>query len=73
MWQRCASVVLTLVVMALLCCSCTVSPGVQTMAQRIPHGRYVQILNAEHDLHLDQPEDWRQVAEAFLRELEGHE
>ncbi len=43
----------------------------QEMAGRIPHGRYVPIAQAGHDLHLDQPERWRQVAEAFLRELSG--
>jgi pimeloyl-ACP methyl ester carboxylesterase len=39
------------------------------MANRIPQGRYEQIAQAGHDLHLDQPERWRQVAEAFLRAL----
>lgn len=36
------------------------------MAECIPHGRYVQIPNAGHDLHLEQPEAWHQVAEPFL-------
>lgn len=41
----------------------------QEMARRIPNGSYVQVAQAGHDLHLDQPERWRQIVEAFLREL----
>ncbi|GHO56950.1 alpha/beta fold hydrolase [Ktedonobacter robiniae] len=40
------------------------------MAQQLPHARYVQIANADHDLHLSQPQVWRQEAEAFLRNLD---
>ncbi len=43
----------------------------QEMARRIPHARYAQIVQAGHDLHLDHPERWRQLAEEFLRELSG--
>ncbi len=39
------------------------------MARRIHHGRYVQIAQAGHNLHLDQPDAWRQAATAFLQEL----
>jgi pimeloyl-ACP methyl ester carboxylesterase len=42
----------------------------QKMACRIPHGRYITIPDAGHDLHLEQPDTWRQVAEEFLRALE---
>jgi pimeloyl-ACP methyl ester carboxylesterase len=38
----------------------------QEMARRIPQGKYVQIPNAGHELHLEQPESWRQEAESFL-------
>jgi pimeloyl-ACP methyl ester carboxylesterase len=41
------------------------------MAGRIPHGRYVQISQAGHDLHLDRPDLWRQAVEAFLDEVVG--
>jgi len=36
------------------------------MARRIPYGSHAQILEAGHDLHLERPEAWRQVAEDFL-------
>lgn len=39
------------------------------MVRRIPHGRYVSIPDAGHDLHLEQPTAWRQAAEEFLREI----
>ncbi len=42
----------------------------QEMARRIPRGRYIVIPDAGHDLHLEQPEAWRRVAEEFLSELE---
>lgn len=38
------------------------------MVKQIPDGRYVCIPNAGHDLHLDKPEEWRRVVEAFLEE-----
>lgn len=41
----------------------------QEMARRIPHGHYVQVAQAGHDLHLDCPQLWQQIAEAFLRKL----
>lgn len=41
----------------------------QEMAQHIPHGRYVQATQAGHDLHLDHPQFWQQIAEMFLCEL----
>ena len=39
------------------------------MARRISCARYIEIPNAGHDPHLEQPEAWRQAAEAFLREV----
>lgn len=42
----------------------------RAMAQQHPHVRYVQIAGADHDLHLSQPQAWRQVAEAFLQDLD---
>ncbi|HLI05014.1 MAG TPA: alpha/beta hydrolase [Ktedonobacteraceae bacterium] len=41
----------------------------QEMARSLPDGRYIQIPNAGHDLHLEQPEAWRQAAKPFLRAL----
>src|SRR5579875_2376901 len=41
----------------------------QTMAASIPHGHYVQIANAGHDLHLEQPEMWQQAVENFLKDI----
>ena len=41
----------------------------QEMARQISHGRYVQTAQAGHDLHLDRPQLWQQIAEAFLSEL----
>ena len=43
----------------------------QEMALRIPHGRYAQVAEAGHDLHLDQPERWRRIVEAFLLDVAG--
>ncbi len=43
----------------------------QEMASRIPHGRYVQVPQAGHDLHLDRPDLWKQITEAFLAEVIG--
>jgi pimeloyl-ACP methyl ester carboxylesterase len=40
----------------------------RAMASRIPRGRYMQISQAGHDLHLDRPDLWRQAVEAFLDE-----
>ncbi len=49
-----------------------ISPDEQrAMASRIPRGRYVQIPQAGHDLHLDRPDLWRQAVEAFLDEVAG--
>jgi len=42
----------------------------QEMVRRIPHGRYVQVAQAGHDLHPDRPEFWRQIVEEFLGELD---
>lgn len=39
------------------------------MVQRNPHARFAQIADAGHDLHLEQPEAWREAAEEFLRKL----
>lgn len=41
----------------------------QEMASRIPHGRYVQIPQAGHDLHLERPDLWKQTTEAFLEDM----
>lgn len=41
----------------------------QEMANRIPHGHYVQIARAGHDLHLEQPDSWKRTIEAFLQEI----
>lgn len=38
----------------------------KAMAQILPHGRYIQIEHAGHDLHLEQPAAWRQAVEDFL-------
>jgi len=43
----------------------------QEMARQIPHGRYVQAAQAGHDLHLDRPQLWQQMAEVFLCELQS--
>jgi pimeloyl-ACP methyl ester carboxylesterase len=39
------------------------------MARRIPHGRFRQVANAGHDLHLEQPAAWRQVVTEYVQEL----
>ena len=39
------------------------------MATRVPLGTYRQIAQAGHDVHLDQPAEWRAVVTAFLQEL----
>ena len=43
----------------------------QEMARHIPHGRYVQAAQAGHDLHLDRPQLWQQIAAVFLFELQS--
>lgn len=43
----------------------------QEMARRIPQGRYVQVEQADHDLHLDRPERWREIVGDFLRDGQG--
>jgi pimeloyl-ACP methyl ester carboxylesterase len=43
----------------------------QEMARRVPNGRYVQVAQVGHDLHLDRPQIWQQITEAFLCELHG--
>ena len=43
----------------------------QEMAQHVPHGRYVQVTQASHDLHLDRPQLWQQIAETFLETLQS--
>lgn len=43
--------------------------SLQEMAARIPHGRYHQIADAGHDLHLQQPERWKHILAEFLQEL----
>jgi len=41
------------------------------MARRIPSGSYARIPEAGHDLHLERPEAWRGVVEAFLATTVG--
>jgi pimeloyl-ACP methyl ester carboxylesterase len=41
------------------------------MTRRIPSGSYARIPGAGHDLHLERPEAWREVAEAFLSSTVG--
>ncbi len=42
---------------------------VAEMAIRLPHAQVVTIDGAEHDLHLDRPDQWRRVLSALLDEL----
>ncbi|MBO0782649.1 MAG: alpha/beta hydrolase, partial [Ktedonobacteraceae bacterium] len=42
---------------------------IQAMAQRLPHAHYTRIANAGHDLHLEQPQAWRETVESFLSSL----
>jgi len=39
----------------------------EMIADRLPHAELVQLPGAKHDLHLDQPERWREVVLSFLR------
>jgi pimeloyl-ACP methyl ester carboxylesterase len=39
------------------------------MAERLPNGKFVEIPNAGHAIHYDQPVAWRVVVENFLKEL----
>ncbi len=41
----------------------------QTMAQRLPGARFVDIPGATHDLHLDRPAEWRDAVAGFLATL----
>jgi len=36
------------------------------MLELLPQARLREIANAGHDVHLDQPERWRQILEEFL-------
>ena len=38
----------------------------ESMAERLPGARFVEIPGAEHDLHLDRPAEWRQTVANFL-------
>ena len=40
------------------------------MGERLAQARIVELADAEHDLHLDRPDDWRRELSAFLDELE---
>lgn len=39
---------------------------IQRMLELVPRSRLVEIANAGHDIHLDQPERWRQALETFI-------
>jgi pimeloyl-ACP methyl ester carboxylesterase len=43
---------------------------VEAMIAQLPHARSTQIAEAQHDLHLDRPGEWRVVVEGFLDRLE---
>lgn len=48
--------------------------GAETAAKlvaRLPHAQLVEITEAEHDLHLDRPEAWRDALNQFLDSLDG--
>jgi len=40
------------------------------MLESVPQARLVEIANAGHDLHLDQPQRWRESLEGFLSTLD---
>jgi pimeloyl-ACP methyl ester carboxylesterase len=46
-------------------------PLLESMAERVDDGRFVNIVDAKHDLHLDRPVEWREAVEAFLATLAG--
>ena len=41
----------------------------EIMADLLPKAGVVQLPGAKHDLHLDQPEEWREVVQSFVRSL----
>jgi len=43
----------------------------QRMLELLPQTRLREIANAGHDLHLDQPERWRQILEEFLSTIDA--
>jgi pimeloyl-ACP methyl ester carboxylesterase len=45
------------------------SPAISRMLGESPKARLVEIPDAGHDLHLDQPGAWRKALEGFLAEL----
>jgi pimeloyl-ACP methyl ester carboxylesterase len=48
----------------------TLTPAVvNEMLTRLPHARLVQIPDAGHDVHLDQPQQWREALEQFAHSL----
>jgi len=40
------------------------------MLESVPQARLVEIANAGHDLHLEQPQRWRESLEGFLSTLD---
>jgi pimeloyl-ACP methyl ester carboxylesterase len=48
---------------------CTAVASQARMLNLVPHAQLIEIPNAGHDLHLDQPELWRESLEAFLSTL----
>lgn len=43
----------------------------QKMLERLPTARLVELRDAAHDLHLDQPDAWRQTLGSFVESLGG--
>ncbi len=41
----------------------------QAMVDRLPHAQFVELPEAEHDLHLDRPAEWRVTLDRFLDTL----
>jgi pimeloyl-ACP methyl ester carboxylesterase len=41
------------------------------MVESVPSARLVEIRGASHDVHLEQPEQWRHALELFLNETVG--
>jgi pimeloyl-ACP methyl ester carboxylesterase len=42
------------------------------MVERLPGVRMVELAGAAHDLHLDQPDEWREILSNFLDSLDAH-
>nr|BBH88227.1 hypothetical protein KTC_29780 [Thermosporothrix sp. COM3] len=44
--------------------------AMEEMARLIPTGRFVEIADAGHDVHLHQPERWHEALERFFKEIQ---